>query len=335
MVEVVSDTGKKAVLPATWNVSGAVFTTVTNGTVTVSGQSISGFRVEIIKPGTVAFINCGHASAGSIIYDEVKNLVGAAQLINSAADRAYSTGSWGYQDGPSPNNAGMGMRAGAYSDDKYDNGHYGNNNNTGRYYRYFINLEPGTYSAVCGLTEWWTGPRTTELTVRNSAGTVLQTATSAQVSSSTTRAIVNNAATPQSFTITSAQQVEVRFTAITQNQAPDVSWVQIYKRSGGFTASLSRSASPENSISFATTLSNLGGSAAVNNISVIVAVYDNAGKMVGVSAPQVVSALAVNGVSIVTSKIDNISVAAGYTAKAFIWDATSYIPMLGALDYKF
>jgi len=334
MVEVVSDTGKRAVLPATWNVSGAVFTTVSNGTVTVNGVSISGFRVEIIKPGTVAFINCGHASAGSAIYDEVKNFVGG-QLINAVADRAFSTGSWGYQDGPSPNNAGMGMRAGAYNDDKYDNGHYGNNNSTGRYYRYFIDLQPGTYTAVCGLTEWWSGPRTTELTVRNSAGTVLQTATSAQVSSSTTRAIVNNANTPQSFTITTAQQVEVRFTAITQAQAPDVSWVQIYKRSGGFTASMAPVAAPENSVAYATTLSNLGGSAAVTNISVIVAVYDASGKMVGVTAPQVVSTLAVNGVTVITSRLDGIKTAPGYTAKAFIWDATTYVPLLPALTQRY
>jgi hypothetical protein len=57
--------------------------------------------------------------------------------------------------------------------------------------------------------------------------------------------------------------------------------------------------------------------------------------MVGISAPQVVNTLAVNGVTVVTSKIDNVKAAAGYTAKAFIWDATTSIPMLGALSYKY
>ncbi|MCL2152314.1 MAG: DUF4981 domain-containing protein [Oscillospiraceae bacterium] len=232
-VEVTTADGKTMLLPATWTVSGStIFTTVTNASVSVAGQTISGIKVEVIKPGTVAFINCATDSSGSDVYDAVKELVGG-RLVNSTSDRSSygGTPAWGCTDG----NSSRGTRTGsAYTSDKYEFGYYGNTNSTGVYYYYRITLDPGQYVCVAGYTEWWSGPRTTALTVRtgSASGTVIQTSTTAQVSSSTTRNICNNTNSPQSFTLSARTEVYIRFEATTA-QAPDVSWIEIYQIANG------------------------------------------------------------------------------------------------------
>ncbi|MDR0381696.1 MAG: DUF4981 domain-containing protein [Oscillospiraceae bacterium] len=228
IVEVVTATEKTVSLPATWsNVTGAAFATVTNASVTVGGKTFTGVRVEVIRPGTVAWINSGTATSGSDLYDAVKDLVGAS-LVNTTSDKTYSANTWGgYQDG-SPS-AGLGVRTGTYGSTKVDTGLYGNTNTAGVNYRYRISMKAGTYVAAACLYEWWTGPRTTEMVATwNDGAAHTQSLGQAQVSSSTRQQILNNGASPTTITLARDCELTLTFYARTQSQGPDVAWVQIY-----------------------------------------------------------------------------------------------------------
>jgi beta-galactosidase len=228
VVEVVTATGKEATLPAVWgNVTGAAFATVTNASVTVGGKTFTGVKVEVIKPGTVAWINSGTAASGSDLYDAVKGLVGAA-LVNTVSDKAYAANSWGYQEG-SPS-AGLGVRTGTYESTKIDTGLYGNTNTAGVNYRYRIAMKAGTYVVAACLYEWWSGPRTTEMIATwNDGAARTQSLGQASVSSSTRQQILNNGASPTAITLAADCELTLTFYARTQNQGPDVAWVQIYQ----------------------------------------------------------------------------------------------------------
>jgi hypothetical protein len=81
-----------------------------------------------------------------------------------------------------------------------------------------------------------------------------------------------------------------------------------------------------NKLEVATTVMNIGPAPVANNFSVILAVYDINGKLAAVT-PQNIDTLATDASKPVTFTVDNFTVAAGFTAKAFVWDSATFNPL--------
>ncbi|MDR1209705.1 MAG: hypothetical protein LBK41_05270 [Clostridiales bacterium] len=179
--------GVDSVVPATinWpavNFAANVYETVAlEGTVTydtgteilTATQKVNA-KIEVIKPGTVAFVNAGSASAGSDVYNAVRDKVGADNLINTVSDKAYAASTWGgYRQGSDRANFAMpngstltytsvavatrGDNPGVINAGKYDTGFNGGRDVGRNGFEYVIRLTPGEYQFIVGLREWFDG----------------------------------------------------------------------------------------------------------------------------------------------------------------------------------
>ena len=95
--------------------------------------------VMYIPEGLIYFIDCNNKK--SPVYEQLTKHI---ELLNGAADQAYTDGSWGYLEE-------YGAYNGAISD-IYDCGWWAKTDQT---ISYKIPLEAGTYSLELGFKEWW------------------------------------------------------------------------------------------------------------------------------------------------------------------------------------
>ena len=256
-VTALTKSGRSVRAPVVWNTTGinfgnSVYNTITvPGTATYNGNSLTfDAKVEVVKAGTVYFINSGtngnyngtSTSVGSDVYDAVKNLVGAANLKNATSDRAFTSGSWGFRTGTSRtidvNGTNISVTAssnvsgralpGSYSNLKTESGTYGGNNTANYSYEYAVPLDAGKSYDICvGLADWWSNARTVMVTVENSSGTVLAALNGTAGTSVSAGARTRVIGTIPAISDPDANGVTIRLTARTQSQAPTCSYVII------------------------------------------------------------------------------------------------------------
>lgn len=209
--------------PVTWETVGMNFSAY--NTITVTGQMAGDFafdaKVEVIKPGTVYFINAGTTATGSDVYDGVKRVLGSA-LKNELSDKPYSGSGWGYAHTGSAT-----ARFDKYATDKYATGFYGANDGSSTL-SYKLLLDAGAYNIAIGLQEWWSGPRTTiaRLSYQNDAGQTvtipLNGTLGTTVSGGGSRAVIEG-----NFTLETAKTITLSLTKGTAGDAQVVSWVEV------------------------------------------------------------------------------------------------------------
>jgi len=145
--------------PITWDYKAADFNTAysrvkVNGTVDGTELQTTA-SVEVVPADLLYFIDSGKAESGSDTYDVVKELI--PNLLNEAADKTYNgTDGWG----------ATGYQAaytGSASEEKHLTGYYGENGSETPV-EYVLPLSAGTYTITAMMHEWWSGPRTFDVT---------------------------------------------------------------------------------------------------------------------------------------------------------------------------
>jgi len=206
------------------------YSTVTvTGTATYMGSDpiIFTAKVEVIKPGTVYFINSGTysyngsgANVGSDVYDAVKTLQCSA-LINQVSDQHSSgTGVWGFAGSASQDWIVYG--GASSSADKWGTGLYGTNNtiNLSNYYRF--ELPAGTYNIAIGQRDWWSNANRTQTLVL----TWNDGADHSQTLGSAIHPTNAGITTTGAFTLASPCEVTLTFTT-NYAQAQVVAWIEL------------------------------------------------------------------------------------------------------------
>ena len=162
--------------------------------------------VEVIKPNTVYYINSGTSHSGYRGFDLAKKLLGD-ELLNPTSDYGFGGGN-------------DGVREGSYNGDLFSSGYYGYNNRLDRPMTYVLPLSEGKYEITMGVSEWWSGPRTTELSVSENGN--VTTIGQAVVSSSNRHATISG-----EFEVSELGDVTLNITNPTNGDGQVVSWIAI------------------------------------------------------------------------------------------------------------
>ncbi|MDR0958861.1 MAG: hypothetical protein LBM23_00625 [Propionibacteriaceae bacterium] len=158
-VAMTTRSGATVQAPVSWDVPTGAFAT-SYAMVTVTG-TVQGYSrpvtavVEVVPDDLVYFIDSGMAGLTSEPYNAVAAL---ADLRNNAPDQQASGGSWG----GNLNQVTVKGNSGDQLLDKQQTGLYTDKTTP---ITYTLPLDAGTYSFSAGFREWWTGPRTMNITL--------------------------------------------------------------------------------------------------------------------------------------------------------------------------
>ncbi|WP_167958173.1 bacterial Ig-like domain-containing protein [Anaerosporobacter faecicola] len=157
-------------------------------------------NVVVYSTKLVYFVDCGSVlkSVTPTVYNEIKALDGV-NLKNTVADQ-NSDGTWGYTTTSAGSKGANTTLAASYLSQLNATGYYGNSS-SGNKLGYIFDLEEGTYQITTGHYEWWSGPRTSNVTV-NSTSIGSCTVSSSQVQGYVSGEFVMDAAGTATVTLT-------------------------------------------------------------------------------------------------------------------------------------
>ncbi|MDR1208844.1 MAG: DUF4981 domain-containing protein [Clostridiales bacterium] len=243
-----TDAGTTVDAGVTWsNTAYTAYSTITvTGTASYGTSSLSvPATVEVIKPGTLYFVDVNRES--SELVGAVNTYLGGSLRNGTTGDKAYSSGSWGYQNGAavsrtingtsrnlvaSTSSTGTGTATGT----KYQTLRYASPNS--RYVNFlytFDNLPSGIYDVAFGVYENWSNTRTVAIlaeyndgesktiAITSGDGTIISNASG---TSNPRQALITN-----TITLDAACSVTFRFTNVVNAESPVVSFIELANRS--------------------------------------------------------------------------------------------------------
>jgi beta-galactosidase len=316
--------------------------------------------IEVVPRGLVYFVDAGsmivpsgngagRKDAGSRAFDSVAALVGtgtgANELINAVADQQKTeSNAWGYttaigdsagQMTASINENGSWYIVPNYTD-KINYGWFGRSTNSAALasINYTLAFDaPGDYVVSVGVKDWWPPSGKTQ----DRQHTISIAGANGAIAAKDYRLFSEAGEGPEAvetlaFTIPSAGT----YTFSVANRVGDgtddpvLAWFAIQK--AGVVAYAADAVKGASSISTDLLIQNFG--AAGQNVTAIVAVYDASGKLAGIASETKATALAKDDEWQAALTVSGLSFEPGaeYTAKAFIWDSGTLVPLCGALD---
>lgn len=184
-IEVSINGGNTVTTPVTWSVKSGNASYI-GSTVVLKGvlPEVQNYEITtsvvIYSTKLVYFVDCGSVanSVTPTVYNDMKALDGVT-LKNTVADQ-NSDGIWGFTTTSAGKKSKNESLAGSYLTQLNATGYYGTSGTSNKL-GYVFQLEEGTYQITTGHYEWWTGPRTSNVSVNGtSIGTTTVSASQAQ-----------------------------------------------------------------------------------------------------------------------------------------------------------
>lgn len=172
-IEVSVNGGNTITTPVTWSVRSGNASYI-GSTVVLKGvlPEVQNYEITtsvvIYSTKLVYFVDSGSIanSVTPIVYNDLKALDGVI-LKNEVADQ-NSNGTWGLTTTSAGKKGKNEGDAGSYLTQLNATGYYGNSSTSNKL-GYEFNLEEGTYQITTGHYEWWTGPRTCNVSVNGTS----------------------------------------------------------------------------------------------------------------------------------------------------------------------
>lgn len=206
-----------------WEVQNLLPAVKTKITGTLAGYNQTIAVNVLVIPDTLKYYIDSGATAGSDLYDMIKDKV---TLINETWDKAYVQGSWGYSsilEGEGITNADIGYKNNT-SRDAFESGFWAK---TDKSIQYILPLKAGSYQLLAGFQEWWGTTRNIGLSVSYTQNN--------QVITKTLGNFTNNGKRTVSYFFDLPVDADVTVKVYEYTAGPDVilSWLAVNEASSG------------------------------------------------------------------------------------------------------